>query len=204
MSNLSILRRSHWVFDMDGTLTLPVHDFDGIRQQLGLPEKCDILSTISAMPLQQGTQVREELNQIELELAKKSQPALGVNAFLSYLHEGGCQLGILTRNTRENALITVEAIGLLSLFAEEAIIGCDEAKPKPDPDGIFRLADQWNVNPNQMVMVGDYLYDLQAGRAAGTATIHVDTSSTFPWKPWMDLGITSLEELYQQRKSDKF
>ena len=67
--------------------------------------------------------------------------------------------------------------------------------PKPDPDGIFQLARQWGVLPGELVMVGDYLYDLQAGQAAGAATIHVHGSRDTRWPEWTDLCVVSLHEL---------
>jgi len=39
----------HWIFDMDGTLTLAVHDFDEIRKSLGIVEGKPILEAISEM-----------------------------------------------------------------------------------------------------------------------------------------------------------
>jgi len=44
-------------------------------------------------------------------------------------------------------------------------------------------------------MVGDYLFDLQVGRAAGTATIHVDGSGAFRWPELADLAVVDLGEL---------
>jgi phosphoglycolate phosphatase-like HAD superfamily hydrolase len=44
-------------------------------------------------------------------------------------------------------------------------------------------------------MVGDYLYDLQAGRAAGTATVHVDPSGRFAFAEHADVQVPSLEAL---------
>ncbi|MCZ7597637.1 MAG: hypothetical protein M5U09_07745 [Gammaproteobacteria bacterium] len=38
-----LARRTCWVFDMDGTLTHAVHDFDDIRRRLDLPEGLPIL-----------------------------------------------------------------------------------------------------------------------------------------------------------------
>ena len=40
----------HWVFDMDGTLTLAVHDFAAIRQALGIPPEDDILTHLNGLP----------------------------------------------------------------------------------------------------------------------------------------------------------
>jgi hypothetical protein len=37
LMSVSFDRRDYWIFDMDGTLTLSIHDFDGIKRILGLP-----------------------------------------------------------------------------------------------------------------------------------------------------------------------
>lgn len=51
-------------------------------------------------------------------------------------------------------------------------------------------------------MVGDYLFDLQVGRAAGTATIHVDSSCAFRWPELADLAVSTLEELAEAMSVD--
>ena len=40
----------HWVFDMDGTLTVAVHDFAAIRVALQIPPEDDILTHLAALP----------------------------------------------------------------------------------------------------------------------------------------------------------
>ena len=40
----------HWVFDLDGTLTVPVHDFALIRRALDIPADADILGHLAALP----------------------------------------------------------------------------------------------------------------------------------------------------------
>ena len=39
--------RGHWVFDMDGTLTVAAHDFDAIRRELGVPAGKPLLETLA-------------------------------------------------------------------------------------------------------------------------------------------------------------
>ena len=31
-----LLKRKNWIFDLDGTLTIAVHDFNAIRKELGI------------------------------------------------------------------------------------------------------------------------------------------------------------------------
>ena len=44
MTTKWITQRTFWVFDLDGTLTVPVHDFAAIKRELGLDPEVDILS----------------------------------------------------------------------------------------------------------------------------------------------------------------
>jgi len=44
-------------------------------------------------------------------------------------------------------------------------------------------------------MVGDYLFDLQAGHSAGTTTVHLDVNGEFAWPDITDVAIQSLTEL---------
>ena len=187
---------SHWIFDLDGTLTVAVHDFAAIRRELEIPDGSDILDHLSALPLHRARPLHDRLQQIELELAGVTHAATGAFTLLEQLHGSGVQLGILTRNSRENALRTLDLIGLGEFFSPDHVLGRDEASPKPDPDGIHYLARLWGTTPESTVMVGDYQYDLQAGRSAGSLTIHVDTTRSFRWPELADVSVTTLEELF--------
>ena len=78
------------------------------------------------------------------------------------------------------------------------MVGREAAAPKPDPDGIRKLLGEWRAAPVEAVMVGDYRYDLLAGRAAGTATVYVDTSGAFPFAEIADVQVRSLVELIDE------
>jgi len=191
----AILGRGHWIFDLDGTLTVAIHDFASIREALGVPRGDDILEHLDALPAARAQVLREKLAAIEEELAERTEPAHGALGLLGELCGRGVRLGVLTRNTRANALRTLGRIGLAGFFAECDVLGRDEALAKPDPDGIYRLARAWSTSPQALVMVGDYGFDLQTGRAAGAATIHVDPSRSFRWPELTDIAVASLAEL---------
>ncbi|MBT0651670.1 HAD family hydrolase [Geomobilimonas luticola] len=191
-----ILARRCWIFDLDGTLTLPVHDFAAIRTALGMTETDpDILGFLASLPAAEATAKHARLIEIEYELAARTAAAPGAGRLLDRLLRRGVQIGILTRNTREIALHTLGLIGLKQYFRPDAVLGRDEAAPKPHPEGVAKLLDAWGSVPDEAVMVGDYLFDLQVGRAAGIATIHVDRSGTFRWPELADLAVANLEEL---------
>ena len=48
--NYTLLQRKYWIFDLDGTLTVAVHDFNAIRNELGIPAGQPILKTIESLP----------------------------------------------------------------------------------------------------------------------------------------------------------
>ncbi|WP_449431070.1 HAD family hydrolase [Pseudomonas putida] len=173
----------NWVFDMDGTLTVAVHDFAAIREALEIPAEHDILTHLAALPAEQAAAKHAWLLEHERDLAIASTAAIGAVELVRELAERGCRLGILTRNARELAHVTLEAIGLADCFAVEHILGRDEAAPKPSPDGLLKIAQAWGVAPNELVMVGDYRFDLDCGRAAGARTVLVN----LPDNPWPQL-----------------
>lgn len=173
----------HWVFDMDGTLTVAVHDFAAIRRTLNIPAESDILGHLAALPADEAAASHAWLLEHERALAVASRPAPGAVALVKALADRGCQLGILTRNARELALITLAAIGVDSCFAPENVLGREDAAYKPSPEGLLKLASRWQVPPGQMVMVGDYQMDLACGRAAGTHTVLVNS----PHNAWPEL-----------------
>ena len=191
-----ILQRRHWVFDMDGTLTIAVHDFTDIRKELGFAEGQPIVKTLNALPDEQAQPLRQRLQEIEEGLARQAQPAPGVQNLLAALKRRGCRMGILTLNSKENAWLTLQTLGLAEFFEPEAVLGrwCLE-NPKPHPDGIHQLLDFWNADSDDAVMVGDFLWDLKTGRAAGLPTVHVDLSGAFPWPELTDLPVASLHDL---------
>ena len=184
-----------WIFDLDGTLTMPIHDFDSIRMELDIPHVTDILAHLDSLPEAEASIRRTRLHQIEMDLARKATPSAGAVEMLTKLHESGFQLGILTRNDRDIAILTLETIGVSHYFSNENILGRSEVKPKPDPAGIHHLLSKWGANPSDAVMVGDYLFDLQAGRAAGTTTVHVSRSDDMIWPELTDLSVETLTDL---------
>ncbi|EKT4482524.1 HAD family hydrolase [Pseudomonas putida] len=173
----------HWVFDMDGTLTVAVHDFDAIRVALEIPAEHDILTHLAALPADEAAAKHAWLLEHERDLAVASTAATGAVELVHELAGRGCRLGILTRNARELAHVTLEAIGLADCFPVEHILGRDEAAPKPSPDGLLKIASAWGVAPSELVMVGDYRFDLDCGRAAGARTVLVN----LPDNPWPEL-----------------
>jgi HAD superfamily hydrolase (TIGR01509 family) len=192
---MNLADRKHWIFDMDGTLTVAVHDFDAIRGALGLPQGRPILEQLAEMPEAEAEPLRGRLDEIERELAQRATAQAGARELLTALRNRGAELGILTRNSHENALETFRVCGLDGYFDPEFVMGRESCEVKPSADGVRKLLAVWNASPDDAVMVGDYLFDLIAGGEAGTATVYVDPNGRFQYADRADVCVRDLCEL---------
>ena len=189
--------RGHWIFDLDGTLTVSAHDFDHIRRELGLAPETPILEALHAMPESQAAPLWESLNELEFYYAGKASVMLGASELLQKLHDGGRQLAILTRNTMPVVEQTLQTCKIDHFFPLDHILDRDSCIPKPSPDGIKRLLEFWQADVEDTVMVGDYLYDLEAGKGAGVATVHLDTRGNVDWSEFTDIRVERLGEIIE-------
>ena len=165
---------SKWIFDLDGTLTQNNLDFNKIRDELRIPEDILILEYLKKLPPKEAHNLQHKLSVLEHEMIEGTKIAPGAAKLLSLLQSKNFPLAILTRNTKVNAIRTLEQIALSTYFNPDTIIGRTEAKPKPSPDGIFLILRKWQENKDNCVIVGDFNLDIKCGQNAGINTIYVN------------------------------
>ena len=192
-----INEKKNWIFDLDGTLTVSVHDFDYVRSELGLDDGVPILEALKSMPSEKAAPLWQRLNEIEFHYASKARVMEGSVALLEKLAERGVRLGIFTRNMLPVVKETLRACKLEHLFPINSVVDRDTCTPKPSPDGIYYLLELWQGRVSDTVMVGDYLYDLQSGRHAGVTTIHVDNIQGDRWPEYTDIYVQNFSEITQ-------
>lgn len=192
-----IKHRGHWIFDLDGTLTVSAHDFEHMRRELGLEPQVPILEALNAMPADEAAPLWDALNKLEFYYAGKASIMQGANELLQRLHDKGRRLAILTRNTMPVVKHTLEACSIDHFFPLDHILDRDSCIPKPSPDGIQRLLKFWQADADDTVMVGDFLYDLEAGKGAGVATVHLDTRGDVDWSEFTDIRVEGLGEIIE-------
>ncbi|WP_088920308.1 HAD family hydrolase [Granulosicoccus antarcticus] len=192
---MNLKTKKYWLFDMDGTLTQAMHDFDAMRSTLGLPAGMPILEALAAMDPEQAKVKHAALDAMELDMAADAIPQPGSHELLSLLQSQGATLGIVTRNGKQIANVTLAACGLDEFFSDADIISRDCCVAKPDPAGVQLLLSRWTADPADAVMVGDYLFDLQAGHSAGIDTVHMDVDSRFEWPQYTSVSVNSLQAL---------
>ena len=101
-------------------------------------------------------------------------PAVDLPLVLGALKARGLRIGLATNDVEVSARAHLDAHGLIPLF--DYIAGYDSGHGgKPGPGMCAAFARQLSLDPGRVVMVGDSLHDLEAGRAAGMRTAAVLT-----------------------------
>jgi HAD superfamily hydrolase (TIGR01509 family) len=168
------------LFDFDGTLTRPeAIDFGALRARLGVPSGTPILEFIQALPSAEERARRHRiLEECEAAAARASVPNNEAEEILLLLRERGFRLGILTRNTRSSIDLALGNFRRIRHTHFDAIITREhEGRPKPHPDGVYAAARLLGVTPEEMLVVGDFIFDIAAGRAAGSPTVLITNAA---------------------------
>ena len=155
------------IFDLDGTLVDSRLDFELIRQEIGLPEGQPILEAIEHMAEDEARRCHEILDLHELAGAERARMIPGAAELLATLAERSIPLGLLTRNSRRATEVT---LGRLDLSFDK-VLAREDASAKPDPAAIHLICDSWGIPASQIAVIGDFHFDLEAGRRAGTWTV---------------------------------
>jgi len=192
------------LFDFDGTLTKPGSiEFEKIKSAIGCPSSTPILEYIEGIPhygeKKKAVRILEEM---EMAAAKKSEPNIGAEALVSRLCSKMVPIGIISRNSVNAIKAGLKNFKRITAADFNVIISRDDPiKPKPSGEGILKAAHDLNVNVNQVAMVGDFVFDIQAGREAGAITvfIHNGRADKFP-DTGSDIKISRLTELMQVLK----
>lgn len=112
----------------------------------------------------------------------------GLNVLLDILKQKGYRRGVATNRTNTMASLLEES-GLSQAF-DMVVTAADVEHPKPAPDQLIKLLSAFALEPDEMLFIGDTIYDEMAASAAGTcfaafknsslnADFHVDRMDEF-------------------------
>ena len=109
----------------------------------------------------------------EAQQNKDSYPFAETKETLEKLQERGGQHFILTHRTVESTWNLLKRDGLDALIVD--IIGSDSNYPrKPNPSAINYFINNYQLDRNKTVMIGDRKLDIEAGNNAGVQTVFFD------------------------------
>lgn len=193
--------------------------FGEMRSVLGIPKSVDILEHVySLSPRAAQDEAMESIRAIERREMARQTPQPGLAELMAYLDRRGVPKAICTRNfdAPVNHLLTKFLPG--SVF--HPVITREFRPPKPDPAGILFIARSWGLmqvkdgapeekpreaadgadavaDASGLIMVGDSIDDMTAGRKAGAATVLLVNKANehLSEHAHTDMVITKLDEL---------
>lgn len=168
------MSRGAVIFDLDGTLTRPVLDFDAIRAEIGVTGT--ILEAMESLAPAEQARAEAIIVRHEWEAARTATLHDGAAEVIVECRRRGYPVAILTRNARATTDHVLAAHGLVV----DAVRTREDGVIKPAPDGVHALCDQLQADPRTSWMVGDYLFDVLAGKRAGTRTVLMIGESPVP------------------------
>ncbi|KAG0490328.1 hypothetical protein HPP92_007191 [Vanilla planifolia] len=176
------------VFDMDGTLTVPVIDFSAMyRSVLGEEGyaaaksskhggSVDILHCIETWTPQEQQRAYEIISHFERQGLDRLQIMPGAAELCVHLDSKEVRRGLITRNVKAAVDLFHQRFGLIFVPALSR-----EFRPyKPDPAPLLHICSSWGVSPNEVMMIGDSLRDdVTCGKRAGSFTCLLDETGRY-------------------------
>jgi phosphoglycolate phosphatase-like HAD superfamily hydrolase len=140
------------IFDLDGTLTEPFLDFDAIRREIrGIDGP--VLEGLRRLDGGERQRAEAILARHEHEAAVQSRLQPRACEVIRALRGAGVKTAVLTRNSRLALEVVFSKYGL----EVDAVRTREDGPCKPAPEPVL--------------VVGDYLFDLQAANAAGAVSV---------------------------------
>ncbi len=182
------------LFDLDGTLvdslelilasfrhTMATHlgrvpPDDEWKKTMGTPLR-EQLKAFSDDPALREAMFQTYIEHNQAHHERLIRPFPGLGDAVTAVHRAGYRLGVVTSKIREHALRELRSLDLDGLF-DGLVSASDVQRPKPDPQPVVLGLQSLELEPDAALLVGDSLYDLQSGRAAG-----VDTAAAL-WGPF--------------------
>ena len=147
------------IFDLDGTLVESSLNFSQMRADIGCPQDEDILTFIDNMVCEQEkAKANYAILQHELVDAQNAK-WLMVDKVLA----NNLPIAIVTRNCREATAIKI----VNNCIPIEFVLTREDAPAKPDPTALLHIAQHWQLQPEDCLYVGDFIYDQLAAENAG-------------------------------------
>jgi HAD superfamily hydrolase (TIGR01549 family) len=176
------------IFDLDNTLVDSDLDFAAIKAEIGTDEP--ILEYRATAGDAERRRVDAILERHESRAAETCGLCEGAEEMLRFLRARGIRTALLTRNSRQSVNTVLARLKLQFDF----IVSREDSAPKPSPEPIFLICKRFGVQPGESLVVGDYLYDIQAGQAAGARTILVYGPHRHSFVAQPDHEVASLHE----------
>jgi HAD superfamily hydrolase (TIGR01509 family) len=178
------------LFDMDGVVVQQRLDFPAIKREIFGDNLGFILERIAELPPAERVRADAILERHETTAAAEAEPMDGILPFLQWMDARRLKRGLVTRNSRKSVELVLARLHLRF----DAVVTREDAPPKPAPDPVWLGCRRMDLTPAQVLFVGDFEFDMLAGRRAGVRTALL-RGPVLMASEHADLTVDSLAEL---------
>jgi len=187
------------IFDLDGVVINSPLNFLDIKKRIGLDSDEPLLESIEKISdPEKKKKAHRILKEEEKEAASLSSLNKDIPLLFSFLERKGIKRALVTRNNRAAVRTALEKFGLNF----DVIITREDALPKPAKEPVVLACKRLKLSPEEVVLVGDYKFDIIAGRDAGIKTILLRNKNS-SFCQLADVVINSLREIEELILSKK-
>lgn len=151
------------IFDLDGTLVESQLNFSAIREQIGCSKSEDILEFVDKLPDHEKAHANAVILQHEIADAENAKWLDIGKQMVQKAQANNLPMAIVTRNCTKATNIKIHN----NQIPIDLVLTREDAPAKPDPTALLQIAEQWQLQPEECLYVGDYIYDQQAAENAG-------------------------------------
>lgn len=179
------------VFDMDGTITAPYFDFVKIKEEAGIGD-VDMIDYLRGATGAEYERVHTILTKFEEAGVADAKLNRGARKLLTFLAKKKIPTALLTRNSRKS----VDGVCRRLNLKFDITVTREDGPHKPAPEPIWEIARRWGAQPSEVLMVGDYKWDVLCAKNAGAScALLVDGDEDAEWIKDADYRITKLTEI---------
>ena len=198
------------VFDMDGVLIdarewhflalnqvlqplgIAISENDHLEKYDGLSTKVKLqmLSADLGLPVELHAIINKVKQDRTLRLANQfCYPNFRHQILLSRLRAENVKIGLVTNSIRQTTMFMLERANVFN-FLEVVVTNEDVKNAKPDPEGYLLCCEKLQLKPEQVLVVEDGSYGIEAAKRAGCKVLKVDSPD--------DVSLELLSELVPQ------
>jgi len=184
------------IFDLDGVIVENKLNFKKISIDIFGKEQFPLLERI--LKIKDPSQRKRAytiLERYETEAASICKLKEGIEELFDILDRYEVKKGVVTRNCRKSVDLIMARFGIKF----DVVVTREDAPPKPSKDSVVYALRKLNLSPFESILVGDYEFDMVAGKKAGVFTIFLKSSNHYTSR-YADLTLESIPQLSQYLK----
>jgi HAD superfamily hydrolase (TIGR01509 family) len=186
-----------FILDWDGVLADTKLDFKPLRQKYFYGEITPLTEAASKLPEPARSEAHSEIRRIEMEGAANATAVEGAKELLAWLSAAGKPWAVVSRNCRDSILLAAEKCGIA---LPPVLLSREDPHVKPAPEALALAARRMGVDLADCVMVGDFIFDMQAANNAGIPAVLVRGRGE-SWESMADFSYATVGDFVKALRS---